>query len=572
MLCLQLLPLTASATAEVKDRLFPYSIFSNDRKIEEYGTVDSAYLNNFWHVSGGGDVNGDGYDDIIASHKFESDGDQMRLYFGNANGVIDQSADFHSAALFPNSDVSSAEIIGDLNNDGFDDIAIGSVSYPSDQMGSIFIYLGSATGVDATNPMILQSGLRLANLGAILSGTGDINGDGYDDFIAGAPKYNLQGSIDPLLDVGAAYIYLGSSTGVDTSPHKILTIALGDSRFSANFGSLVSRAGDVNGDGFADVMASAPNYLDNNSYSGLNGLVNVYLGSAQGLDETPQISLVRGPDDAAHLGRVLTGPGDLNNDGYDDIITGTLQSANSYLDTRIHYGSPQGITLTNQNKGLPVIHGGSTSNVGHLTRYLGDVNQDGYDDFMLFDDANESSIDLYVGSPHGLEPRVIHSFNVPSATYGVRASRSSDFNGDGLPDLIFSNVKANNPNDSSDHLQTGGFYVFLSKVIGFRSIELDQTSFDPGFDNITGFEVIGDANGDGFDDAAVADSNYYYAYLENTTTFVDGKVSIFLGSASGFETTPHRELVDNGFTNSSTTIEKRYLGEGVFGEPQVCEQ
>ena len=139
---------------------------------------------------------------------------------------------------------------GDINADGYDDVVVGADWYDNGQLneGAVFVHMGSATGLETTPAAILESNQVEANMGRSVSRAGDVNNDGYDDIIVSSWLY------DPgVTNAGRVYIYHGSASGINTTPAKTID----GNQFGANFGNCVSAAGDVNNDGYDDVVVGA---------------------------------------------------------------------------------------------------------------------------------------------------------------------------------------------------------------------------------------------------------------------------------------------------------------------------
>jgi hypothetical protein len=171
---------------------------------------------------------------------------------------------------------------GDVNGDGYDDVIVGAFSYNGGLIyeGAAFIYHGSASGIDTIADTQFESNYPDARLGSRVSGAGDVNGDGYDDVIVGAGFFS--NSIDESNE-GAAFVYHGSATGVDP---------IADSQLESNQRSAflddVSGAGDVNGDGYDDVIVGFGHFDGPESNE---GVAFVYYGSAAGVDAIADVRL-----------------------------------------------------------------------------------------------------------------------------------------------------------------------------------------------------------------------------------------------------------------------------------------
>ncbi|MBK7434204.1 MAG: FG-GAP repeat protein, partial [Chitinophagaceae bacterium] len=137
----------------------------------------------------------------------------------------------------------SVSLAGDVNADGYSDVIIGTYQFDDGANtveGRAFVYHGSATGLSATpNSTLDDADQAGAQFGFSVSTAGDVNGDGYSDVAIGAPYYDDGANADE----GRAFVYHGSAAGLSASPNNIPDDA---NQAGARFGYSVAFAGDVN--------------------------------------------------------------------------------------------------------------------------------------------------------------------------------------------------------------------------------------------------------------------------------------------------------------------------------------
>ncbi|MBK7101211.1 MAG: FG-GAP repeat protein [Flavobacteriales bacterium] len=167
--------------------------------------------------------------------------------------------------------------------------------------------------VATTHDVLLLGTASGGRFGRSVNTAGDLNGDGYSDVVIGAREAsNGQAS------EGLVHVHYGSSTGIGIVPDLVLEI----DQASASFGNSVSTAGDINGDGFSDLIVGAPNWESDAATLGSEGAIFIYYGSAVGKPGTVPNVTRRANSAAKYMGWSVAGAGDINNDGYSDIITG----------------------------------------------------------------------------------------------------------------------------------------------------------------------------------------------------------------------------------------------------------
>lgn len=334
-----------------------------------------------WAISPAGDVNGDHYGDIIVRSAAN-----IYVYYGSASGV-NNTANWTIACDQLYGQFTSVASAGDVNHDGYGDIIVGG-------MGKVMVYYGSASGLSSVpNWTVL---LNASGRGNQVSSAGDVNHDGYGDVIAGNDTQT--------------FVYYGSASGLPSSPN-----------WSISAGYPFSAAGDVNGDGYGDVIAGGCLFCG--SATGLNnvpvwttpsgftpatvapaGDVNgdgfsdvvmssgnnilCFYGSATGFHIAPDW-VVQNVPNSVHFGSSVTSAGDVNGDGYSDIIVGDYLYNNhvvtSYGNAFIYYGSGTGLRSSPNWKA----QGGRTclctvtSNFAWSVSSAGDINGDGFSDVMV---------------------------------------------------------------------------------------------------------------------------------------------------------------------------------------------
>ncbi|MFH1462971.1 MAG: FG-GAP-like repeat-containing protein, partial [Pseudomonadota bacterium] len=329
-------------------------------------------------VAGAGDVDADGYDDVIVgAYEYDGGHGAAWVFHGSATGI--DPADYTELEC-PDCASSGIEYrfgfsvagAGDVNGDGYADVIVGK---PYDDAngtyaGAAWVYLGSAAGIASSGTRLEASdGATHDQLGAAVAGAGDVNGDGYADVIVGTKDYG-----------DAAYLFLGGAAGVSQASETILSNP--GTAGSTAFGSSVAGAGDVNADGYDDLLVGDYLGSDNGSYSGAAWL---YLGGSAGIDPaTAIIVFASDPASQDYYGYAVTGAGDMDGDGYDDVAVGAYRDDDSQTDAGSIYlyrGSAGGIDLGSEAE----IHLASPRTNGYFGAHIaraGDVDGNGRDDLF----------------------------------------------------------------------------------------------------------------------------------------------------------------------------------------------
>jgi hypothetical protein len=378
---------------------------SSARRIDVKVPADVPQLANL-SLSAVGDVNGDGFADFVVGAPFAVDGTGAHpgvayLYLGSAspsgdrwNGAaprdrIELAGPDGPTATYGNPAVA----VGDVNRDGYADFLVASSAFGLIQPAHVF--LGSAAPgpagwagaapplrIDLSNPDGVNAVFTTA------ASAGDVNGDGFADFVVGT-------SVSLGSDDGSAHVYLGSATpGGATwngdSPGARIDIASPDGPRSRFF--LVGSAGDVNGDGLADLLIGA------GSAAGGVGVAHVYLGArdpaaAWAAGRSPaRIDLTSPDTTTTQFGSVVSSAGDVNGDGLSDfVVSGFAASFNTpnagavhlYLGMRTPSASAWNGASPGQRIDVIAPEGGAMSEYGDRPAVAGDIDGDLEDDFAV---------------------------------------------------------------------------------------------------------------------------------------------------------------------------------------------
>lgn len=260
----------------------------------------------FGRVLALGDVDADGYAELVVGAWVED---------GRGQPVSSSVSVFRGSATGPGADPDwevgwSADTgylvctlaLADVNGDGAEDLTIGD--WLSDPAGQVLVVPGSAAGPDEATLQVIPAPAGASGFGIAISAGGDLDQDGYGDAVVGAPNGHVPG----------AYVHPGSASGLSATPAVILEGPGGSDRA----GGVVAGAGDVDGDGYADVLLGGPDYPYEHA---TGGWVRVFRGGSAGVDPAPAWS-VETDTHATEFGSVVAAAGDIDGDGLGEVLVG----------------------------------------------------------------------------------------------------------------------------------------------------------------------------------------------------------------------------------------------------------
>ena len=407
--------------------------------------------------------------------------------------------------------------LGDVNGDGFADFAVGAPSFDNGQTneGAVFVFHGSATGPGTVPVRTLEGQVAGIAFGQSLAGAGDVNGDGFDDLVVGAPSFDAAFGEDE----GAAHLFLGSPTGIQ--PTAVWSVIGG--QIATEYGRAVASAGDVNGDGFDDLIVGVPFASDDDAGLGRMGRAYLYLGAASGLATSPAW-VGQGDDSYYLLGDDVGTAGDVDGDGYDDVVVGVPGfTLNVGLEGRLllFHGSAAGLDSS------PAWFDSGNEwryQLGMSVGTAGDLNGDGYADILGGGGYYDGYAQAYLGSPQGiLSSSAWIVENVDNGNYGYPLEAAGDVNGDGYDDIVVAEGVCCIP------LQGGVAHVYLGSAAGLPASQVPswRTGGPAAGLSVRDVAGAGDVNGDGFDDVLAGAPGY------SNGQSGEGAVFLYLGCADG---------------------------------------
>ncbi len=408
MFLLCLIGIVLSPLCLCQDSLYLVATMTGEKKGDLFG-----------YVKGVGDVNGDGYADFMVG---SPETKYCKLYLGGPK------FDTAAAARFA---FSNFECIGDINGDGFDDILLSKGTlddmFAYSQIEAYVLYGGKQ--IDTNLTLVFKHTYPLPSGGARLGRIGDVNNDGYDDFAIGIPIESDA--------IGRVYVYFGGPN-LNTNPALILA----GTRTNSAFGNAICGIGDVNGDGFDEFAIGDP-ALQSTSKT---GQVDIYFGGTT-IDSTPKHIL----SGRQLFGIDISNAGDVNRDARREFLVVSPGEAR----VRLFTGSDSIMSFR------------CTAGEGWIGKG-GDINGDGFDDFLIGDQMYSDSSGVWIGAARGYYGNGVVDTacdfllkgETRSGLFGKYVSVIGDINHDG-----YSEVAVGAPNYPDATNTFGKVYIYSVKPI-----------------------------------------------------------------------------------------------------------
>ncbi|MCH9698895.1 MAG: integrin alpha [Gammaproteobacteria bacterium] len=470
-----------------------------------------------WSISAAGDVNNDGIGDLLIGAPSADPNGSLSgasyLVFGarsiGSGGVLELSAlDGSNGFVINGATVGdtagvSVSAAGDVNDDGIDDFLIGAPTNGSGQGTSYVVFGDISIGtngvlelstLDGNNGFSINGVTVGGRLGVSVSAAGDVNNDGIDDLLLGAPSVDINDT-----DVGASYVVFGTS-GVGAGGVLELSSLDGDNGFVLNgfighdqSGMIVNETGDINGDGIDDLLVGARR--SSFAIFGANGIGTGGVLELSSLDGSNgfMLSGILSSSTAA-----VSGAGDVNDDGLADLLIGSrLTDTNGNQDSGASYvvfgtsdvgaSGTLDVTTLDGDNGY-AINGVRTEDFsGSAVSTAGDINGDGIDDLLIsapgadINDFAGASYVVFGQNPNNPVPVILETQIITSSddaeekSSGSVNSRSSDLDlGEKLVGLRFAAVN-----------------IPAGAIITRAYVQFDA---DESNSSVAMFELVGEAN------------------------------------------------------------------------------
>lgn len=366
-----------------------------------YGSAMGLPMNAQWTANGtnandrfatslaaAGDINGDGYSELLVgainatAPGAPASSGTVSIYFGSPMGLEPMPRTVLAGLATGSHFGASVAGVGDVNGDGYADIAVGATEGGAASEGQVRVYLGNETGRNLQLNVALTGTRTGDQFGTSVAGAGDLNDDGFHDIAVGA----VQAQLGAVARTGTVSVYYASSRALGITPVAAAVVD-GAVGANSNFGWSVSMDGDLNGDGLADV-AMGGIYSTEGGVS-QSGRTALYLGNRVSFPVMPSSIFAGQNGDLA--GYSLSTQGDFNGDGYGDLVVSSVSERVTVAGRgalRIYPGGPVGPSVMNVARFT--IGGSAQYAIRVSTR--GDINGDGLSDLIVGGNVNTQNL------------------------------------------------------------------------------------------------------------------------------------------------------------------------------------
>ncbi|HEY1959943.1 MAG TPA: VCBS repeat-containing protein [Polyangiaceae bacterium] len=378
--------------------------------------------------------------------------------------------------------------------------------------------VGSTVGVATSATWEVGVPRRSAPHDASYGGLSDFDGDGYSDLVA---------SINAFAPHSLAF-FAGSKAGIGSA------ITFVDPKDSAHDDYARLTAGDVDGDGFADLIAAVPRQSGDTSAT--IGRVSIYAGSdaAFGASATPKYEIAA-PAGADRFGVDVAYAGDLDGDGFGDLAVAATLPSNGGMRVFLYFGHANGPSAAPD-----VVL--DTPKLGGTLAANGDLDGDGHSDLFVWGAAATATASaVFLGAAGGPSDATMHPLSTPSdatTNFGIGSASVGDLDGDGLVDWVVSDLVA--PPAITGLPGPGTAYVYFGATDPLSALQPATTLVGEGVMNENFGEssgVVGDVDGDGYDDLVVGTVSAHNGA---------GRAFFFPGGTSGPSNASRVELTGDG--------------------------
>jgi hypothetical protein len=352
-------------------------------------TADVTFTGTAYDVAGAGDQDGDGYPDMLFGNRAEGTAGRAAgaayVYVGRPGATVNLATEAYvlwgeAAADEAGNDLAYA---GDMNDDGWDDFLVGAWkgNFSAGMSGGVYLVLGPITSsMSLSGATARWSGdSPYDEAGSSVAPAGDTDGDGVADVVVGAPSFDGGGT-------GKVYVVSGAMASGNLG--TVSSATLTGSSAGDQFGASVDGLGDFNGDGLDDIVVGAPE-------AGTYGRAYVFLGPIEGSlgVSSAAVTFTGEEDSRSNAGIQVAGPGDIDSSGLPDVLVAATKLPTVLVTTGKVYlnFAPLSGTIALVDSSAVFLAERANDEAGQALDGIGDVNNDGFADFMIgAPDANRN--------------------------------------------------------------------------------------------------------------------------------------------------------------------------------------